>query len=116
MGAPPPNLKELFIMEMQALNPSVSEPKLRKIRARMMREAVAKKLVEKGNLLIRYEAPVFIFQYRDTPILLWDIAVSTVEDIDAGVYEDTASTRNQRKMAREAITEYAREMLFEDVL
>jgi len=85
---------------------------LRKSRSRMMVEAIRFGMCERGNHKVRLapEDPnTFIFSYRGTDILLWDTKQDVVKDIHAGSqYEHTPSTRNQRKMAREAIDEFRR--------
>jgi len=85
--------------------------RLRKSRARMMVEAVRPPgFTEKGNVGIDFEkdeggADVFIFFYRGTRIAKWYPVENVYTDIPCP-FDDTPSTRNQRKMAREAVEEF----------
>jgi hypothetical protein len=82
--------------------------KLRKSRSRLMVDALQDK-VTKGNQEVRMGGNFFVFAYRGTDILkwVWDTTEGDgISDMDAGQYEETPSTHNQRKMAREAIEEF----------
>jgi transcription antitermination factor NusG len=89
--------------------------RLRKSRARMMADAVrlgAKQ--EKGNFAVRMansDSSVFMFSYRETDIVAWNPGNERMVDIDAGEFEHTSSTRNQRKLIREAIGEFRRTVI-----
>lgn len=99
--------------------------KLRKSRARMMVETLIGLRAERGNLEVKLTYVVAIdgvptppgtrgnyhFYYRGTEILQWVPTTNVIHETDAKEYEGTASTRNQRKMAREAIEEFRRVVL-----
>lgn len=83
--------------------------RLRKSRARMMAEAVKEDRVEKGNVGVRIansDPNVFFFSYRGTDIMCWHVLRNEITDVHAGAFNDTPSTRNQRKMVREAVEEF----------
>lgn len=94
---------------------------LRKSRARAMVEAIATRRVqEKGNLRIRFitvnvvdggkptgeTRNLLAFYYRGNQIASWYPETGEFISVDCGEFEDTPSTRNQRKMITEAIKEF----------
>jgi hypothetical protein len=80
--------------------------KVRKSKTKMMIEAVEVGVAEKGNHKITFEADTFTFWYRGTPIYTWNAKARFGENLYAGGFEETASTRNQRKTIWEAIVEF----------
>jgi hypothetical protein len=98
---------------------------LRKSRARMMVETLIGYRAERGNIEVKLANITEVngeptppgtrgdyhFLYRGTEILRWAPSTNTIRETDAKEYEGTASTRNQRKMAREAIDEFRRKVL-----
>ena len=84
---------------------------LRKSRSRMIWNAICLGRAEKGNISVRVDnndPGVVVFSYRGTDILAWNRDTGDIVDIHAGIYDQTPSTRNQRKMARQAIEEFRR--------
>jgi hypothetical protein len=84
--------------------------RLKKQRARMMVEAMQKHngAINRGNVGIRISEKWFIFSYRDTDIMTWDTEPDEgdgTKDV-VGEYDNSQSTRNQRRVAREAIEEF----------
>lgn len=89
--------------------------RLRKSRARLIAEAVKSMntLHSKGNFSVLYvpNAEAFLFRHRETFVMTWNPVTDTMKDVDAGVYEHTSSTRNQRRLIREAIEEFNKAVL-----
>lgn len=96
--------------------------RIQKSRARLMAETVqtaqTKSSRQKGNLIIEFDIDArpaseggedsFLFYYRETLIAVWFPVRNVFEEPHCGAYEDTPSTRNQRKVAREAVEEFDR--------
>lgn len=80
---------------------------LRKVKARYMLEALRHGAYEGGNHLITCYGNIFHFFYRGTVIYKWDAVNNQGGEVDAGEYEGTASTRNQRKEIKSAIENFA---------
>lgn len=80
----------------------------RKSRARKMYEVLSTLLpLEEGNHKITLSKDgIMTFSYRGTPIVRYDFKNSKCEDIDAGKYENTESTKAQRRAIYEAIEEF----------
>jgi hypothetical protein len=81
-------------------------PGLRKMKARYMVNALIQGMAEAGNHLITCYGNVYHFYYRGTLIYTWNAVTNEGRDIDAGDFEDTASTRNQRKEIKKAILNF----------
>lgn len=80
---------------------------LRKIKARYMYQCICNDgKFTKGNHHIEYYDEMFTFYYRDTPIYHWHPENDVHQDIHAGDFEDTTSTKNQRKEIRHAIENF----------
>lgn len=73
--------------------------------------ALQSKQVVKGNLSIRFSNNTFTFNYRGTDIMQWNMSFDTISEVFCGSHETSPSTRNQRKMAREAIEEFKERLL-----
>lgn len=82
---------------------------LRKLKSRGMLEALENPdgIYERGNHLVVYDVEMrFRFYYRGTPIYEWNAVTDAERVILAGEYEETPSTRNQRKEIRQAISDF----------
>ena len=81
---------------------------LRKVRSRMIAEALLRGVSERGNSMVTVERAdeyaYLKFYYRGTCICTYDIGKKQYEDT-ATQFEHTASTQNQRDLARQAISE-----------
>lgn len=79
----------------------------KKARARRMYEVyLTGNPFEQGNHRIEIQDGKVIFHYRGTPIMAYDLRERTREKLNAGAFEETPSTRNQRKQIHEAIDEF----------
>lgn len=79
---------------------------LRKIKAKGMVEAISEVEYKKGNHEIRFTNDVFGFYYRGTLIYTWDAVGNQGFEQNAGKFEGTDSTRNQRKEILKAIENF----------
>lgn len=80
---------------------------LTKKRARKMLEVLLTlRPFEEGNHRIELKDGKFIFSYRGTPIVAYDLRTKERVELHAGVYEDTMSTQAQRKVIFEAIDQF----------
>jgi len=88
---------------------------LRKVRARLIAEALIRGEVFRGNTHITvHESQChetnktihrIVFEYRGTPICVYLTGARAFMELDTGIYETTASTANQRHQAKMAIEE-----------
>lgn len=84
---------------------------MRKAKTRAMVNALIQGHSGEGNHFITCYGCQFHFFYRGTLIYKWDAVEDTESPVDAGAYEDTASTRNQRKEIQKSIQNF-REAVF----
>lgn len=80
---------------------------LRKLRARHMYQAMTAEngIFEKGNHKIVYKDYVFVYMYRGTAIYMWHMYEDVEKPIESE-YDQTASTKNQRKVIKQSIQEF----------
>jgi hypothetical protein len=80
---------------------------LRKQKSRAILTALVEGEHVSGNHRVTCtEELVFGFAYRGTLIYRWDAQRDEEQALDAGVFEGTASTRNQRREIARAISEF----------
>lgn len=79
---------------------------LRKAKARYMLYALKNGVSEEGNHFMTCFGDIFHFFYRGTVIYKWDAVKDIGEEIDAGKYQFTDSTRNQRNEIKKAIAQF----------
>jgi hypothetical protein len=85
---------------------TLANVKLRKVRSKMLKEALENGSVTRGNHTIECEGLICIASYKNTPIAKISINTSIVFcALDAGIYENTVATIRQRKELKEAIKE-----------
>lgn len=84
---------------------------LRKVKARYMVNALIQGMAEAGNHLITCYGNVYHFFYRGTLIYKWNAVKDEGAPVYAKEYEDTASTRNQRKEIQKAIENFREAVL-----
>lgn len=97
------------------VNDGIKMVGLRKVRARLIAEALIRGEVFRGNTHITvHESQChetnktihrIVFEYRGTLICAYFTKVKTYMELDAGIYETTASTASQRHQAKMAIEE-----------
>lgn len=76
---------------------------LRKAKAKMMVNALIHGTAENGNHFVTCFANDFHFYYRGTLIYKWNGVTYEGQEVHAGDFEGTDSTRNQRKEIQKAI-------------
>jgi hypothetical protein len=81
-------------------------PGLRKKKTKAMITAMVHGMAEDGNHFITCYGGDFHFYYRGTLIYKWDADENKGAPVNAGEYEDTPSTRNQRKEIEKAIENF----------
>jgi len=81
-------------------------PGLRKAKTKMMVNALIHGHADNGNHFVTCYSFEYHFFYRGTPIYRWNALKDIGQAIDAGKFEDTASTRNQRKEIMKAIENF----------
>lgn len=78
----------------------------RKLKARMMYESLIPGESTRGNHRITYDGALFLYFYRGTLIYGWNAERDEEIEYDAGDFEGTVSTRNQRKEIQQAIADF----------
>lgn len=79
---------------------------IRKAKTRAMVEAVVSGSAEYGNHFVTCYSGDFHFFYRGTLIYKWNGVRDEGQEVNAGTYEATASTMNQRKEIQKAIENF----------
>ena len=81
---------------------------LRKLKAKAMVVAMKTGVYESGNHRIEYQADkyLFLYSYRGTLIYGWDAYNDVTMELDAGAFDKTASTINQRREIQKAIADF----------
>lgn len=85
--------------------------KLRKVKSKAMVNAMVHGHADNGNHFMTCFMNDFHFFYRGTLIYKWNLDKDEGGPVNAGEFENTASTRNQRKEIEKAIEEFRRVVL-----
>jgi hypothetical protein len=86
-------------------------PGLRKVKTKMIVNALVQGTAENGNHFVTCFEDDYHFYYRGTLIYKYNAVKDEEREVHAGVYEDTASTRNQRKEIKKAIQNFREAVL-----
>lgn len=86
-------------------------PGIRKAKTKAMVEALRNGMAENGNHFVTCFEGDYHFYYRGTLIYKWNAVADEGGPIHAGAYEDTPSTRNQRKEIMKSIANFKEAVL-----